>query len=178
MTLFGVMLRGVMPGLADPEQGLSAFFTQTTHPILTGLAFAFVYAIIASTANSIIVAIAQIVQRDFPAETASRDAQTSLTIVFLVGAATVALAFVLPGTVYSLVLGSVSTLSAAIAGAVIIKTFAWKHDAVSLLSSIVCGFAAGTAWSMAGYAKAFNEAGIGIAVALCVNAVIARMRAP
>lgn len=60
MTLFGVLLRGVMPGISDPEAGLSVFFTSNLGPIVTGIV-ADIFATIAATSNSLLVAMVQAV---------------------------------------------------------------------------------------------------------------------
>src|SRR5262245_2248755 len=51
MTVFGVILRGVMPGISDPETGLSVFFHKHMGALLTGIIVADVFATIASTSN-------------------------------------------------------------------------------------------------------------------------------
>ncbi len=61
MTVFGMALRGVMPAIADPETGLSLFHRSNTGPLITGIIAADVFATIAATSNSLLVALAQTV---------------------------------------------------------------------------------------------------------------------
>jgi sodium/proline symporter len=64
MTVFGLVLRGVMPGIADPEAGLSVFFQKNIGALLTGLIVADVFATIAATSNGLLVAMSQAVTHD------------------------------------------------------------------------------------------------------------------
>ncbi|NJO12548.1 MAG: hypothetical protein HC872_02775 [Gammaproteobacteria bacterium] len=54
MTLFGTLLRGVMPQVSDPESGLSEFFMKNVNPLLAGIIIADVFATIAATANALL----------------------------------------------------------------------------------------------------------------------------
>lgn len=175
MTVFGVVLRGVMPGLSDPETGLSQFFQQHIGPIATGLIFADIYATIASTSNGILVAIAQTLQRDvlekmFGLKFAefSHKAWVSLSI----GLVTIFLSLILPGNVFSIAVAAISKIGAGIAGPMIIKTLRIRHTANSLLASILAGIGSAYVWSAFGLSGMFNEAGVGIACSLLVNSLI------
>jgi Na+/pantothenate symporter len=64
MTVFGIALRGVMPAITDPEMGLSLFHRSYTGPLITGIIAADIFATIAATSNSLLVALAQTVSRD------------------------------------------------------------------------------------------------------------------
>lgn len=177
MTVFGMVLRGVMPGLADPEIGLSIFFQQNIGAVATGIIFADIYATIASTSNGIIVAIAQTLQRDILVKVFHmREGNMSHkgSVTFVLGVITILLSFVLPGNVFSIAIDSISKIGAGIAGPMIIKTLGWRHTASSLLLSILSGIGAAYLWSSAGLGSAFNEAGIGIASSLLVNWIAVR----
>jgi sodium/proline symporter len=172
MTVFGMLLRGVQPGIADPETGLSTFFLATVGPVATGIIFADVFATIAGTSNGLLIAISQTIRRDLLGNVLG-DRKFSLwvmtTFTLMLGLLSIGLSLVLPGNVYSLAVGAISMIGAALAGAVIIKVFRWHHSAISLLSSIVAGFVAAASWHFWGPATAFNETAIGIAAALIVN---------
>jgi len=64
MTVFGVLLRGVMPGLEDPEMGLSIFIVSNFGALLAGLILADIFATIAATSNSLLVAMSQSFKND------------------------------------------------------------------------------------------------------------------
>jgi len=179
MTSFGIILRGVMPGIADPETGLSLFFQNNIGPLITGLIFADVYATIASTSNSLLIAIAQAFQRDILfGKSARKKSTTSFSMIFLLGVATIGLSLVLPGNVFTIALGAVSKIGAAVAGPVLIKILRWKHSATSLLCAISAGIGAAYVWEFLGYSSTFNEAGIGLGVSLLVNFLVVATTKP
>lgn len=175
MTVFGMILRGVQPGIADPEIGLSLFFMTSVGAIATGIIFADVFATIAGTANGILVAISQTIRRDLFAGWGtdwkySQGVATVLTATL--GFITVGLSLVLPGNVYSLAVGAVSMIGAALAGAVIIKVFDLPHSAPSLLTAIATGLSAAITWNYIGLSSYFNETAVGLFVALAANALL------
>jgi Na+/proline symporter len=176
MTVFGIVLRGVMPNIADPETGLSLFFQHNMGAIVSGIIFADVYATIASTSNSLLVAIGQALYRDlicFRQSVSERKTATTFSAIFLIGLATIGLSLILPGNVFSISIGSVSKIGAAIGGPVMIKALKWRHSAASLLAAILTGMTAAYAWDYFGYGAFFNEAGVGLICSLLANRLFA-----
>jgi Na+/proline symporter len=174
MTSFGILLRGVMPNISDPETGLSLFFQNNVAAIITGIIFADVYATIASTSNSLLVAISQTFQRDLLSIlTSKKPDRTSFVVIFAMGLATIGLSMIMPGNVFTIAIGSVSKIGAGVAGPVLIKALRWKHTGTSLLFAIISGIGAAYVWEALGLSTTFNEAGIGIAVSLGVNWLLA-----
>ena len=175
MTLFGVVLRGVMPGLADPETGLSTFFQARVDPILTGVIIADVFATIAATSNALLVAMGQAVANDLgPALIGDARRPPLGAVCLALGVATMALSLVLKGTVVSLALGSVSLIGAGLAPAVMAKVLGWRHSAPSLIAAVIAGVAAAILWRVSGLAATVNEAAAGIAAGVAVNFLVAR----
>jgi len=176
MTLFGVALRGVLPHIPDPEAGLSILFRERVGGILTGIIFADVFATIASTSNGILVAITQIVERDlvsrFHISSSGQNISVGLSIV--IGGLTIILSLVLPGSVFSLAISAISSIGAGIAGPMMIKLFGWRHTGSSLFVAMLIGISCALVWKWAGFSESFNEAGIGMAVSLGANALLAR----
>jgi Na+/proline symporter len=175
MTVFGIVLRGVQPGIADPETGLSLFFQTSVGAVATGIIFADVFATIASTANGLLIAISQAVRRDILGgllgeRQYSLVAMTAFTLA--IGLATIGLSFVLPGNVFSLAIAAVSQIGAGLAGAVMIKVFGWRHSAFSLLLTIVVGAMSGAVWHLTGLGATINEAPVGIILSLATNFLI------
>jgi len=168
MTGFGVLLRGVMPGIADPETGLSVFFQHNLGAIPTGIIAADVFATIAATSNGILIAMAQAANFDLFANLTGRrpTAFSIATTTIVVGAITMLISMGIHGTVVNMALSSVSLMGAGIAGAMIIKVFWWPHTAVSLLFSICAGILSAVIWKYTGMAASLNEAAIGIPIAL------------
>lgn len=178
MTGFGILLRGVSPGIEDPETGLSLFFVANMGAIVTGIIFADVFATIASTSNGILVSIAQTLRRDLIAPLFGVQREFSLMamtlITFVIGVGTIALSFVMPGNVFSVAIDAVSKIGAGLAGPVMIRAFNWRHSAASLLAGVITGIAAAYAWTWAGLGGVFNEAGVGIAASLIANWIVSR----
>jgi sodium/proline symporter len=142
MSVFGIVLRGVMPGIADPETGLSLFFQHNMGAIVSGIIFADVYATIASTSNSLLVAIGQALYRDILCArqlVAERKNATTFAAIFCIGLATIGLSLVLPGNVFSMAIGSIAKIGAAVGGPVMIKALRWRHSAGSLARCDPCG---------------------------------------
>jgi Na+/pantothenate symporter len=177
MTVFGILLRGVMPGIEDPEAGLSVFLSKNISAIVTGVIVADVFATIASTSNGILIAVAQAIDRDL-LQTKKEDGGESkhawLLCIF-VGVVTLALSVIIPGNVFTIALSAISMIGASLAAPVMIKAMGWKHTAWSLLYAIIGGLAAALAWRMLGWNSTINEAGIGVAVGLLLNWLPARL---
>lgn len=176
MTAFGIALRGVMPGLADPEMGLSIFHREMTGPIITGIIAADIFATIAATSNSILVAMAQTVAVDLrhsrvTNEAGHRDLWLPIAIL---GVGTMILSLSLHSSVKDLALSSVGILGAGLAPAMIIRVLRWRHTPIALLCTVLGGFTTATLWKYGGYNDVINEAAPGIMVGLVVNALIAR----
>jgi sodium/proline symporter len=176
MTVFGILLRGVMPDITDPEAGLSLFFQQRIASVATGIIVADVFATIASTSNGLLIAMAQSATHDFTAHgSRARPGAARLTTAILVlGVTTMAASLLMHGTVLDLALGSISLMGAGLAPAVMVKIMGWRHQAVSLTLAVVAGIAATLTWKLTGLSSDFNEAGIGILTGLIVNAIFAR----
>ena len=172
MTGFGMVLRGVMPGLADPEMGLSVFFQEKVNAFATGIIAADIFATIASTTNGLLIATSQAVVHDLLRAAHKRLLFDAVTVV--VGIVSIAVSYATQGTVLSLALGSVALLGAALAPAVMIKVLDWRHTVGSLAAAIVVGVAAAIAWKMSGAGATMNEAGVGMAAGLATNWLLAR----
>lgn len=178
MTLFGVLLRGVLPGIADPEAGLSVFIVATLSSVAAGIIFADVFATIASTANGILIAIGQIIRRDLLGPVLGDKSFSLMVMSFvtlIVGVATIALSFIVQGNVFSIAVASVSQVGAGLAGPVMIKVFSWRHTGPSMLAAILVGIISGLTWAWLGYSSVMNEAAVGIVISILVNALVARL---
>ena len=171
MTAFGMLLRGVMPGLADPEAGLSIFFQSNINAVATGIIVADVFATIASTSNGLLIAMAQAVSHDLlPSFSDKHGARIPFAVITLfVGACTMVVSVLIHGTVVSLALSSVSLMGAGLAAAVMIKIMGWKHSAMSLACAMCVGLASAVAWKYTGMGTYINESGIGMISGLAVN---------
>jgi Na+/pantothenate symporter len=179
MTIFGIVLRGVMPGLDDPEKGLSVFFQTNVNAVATGIIFADVFATIAGTSNGLLVAMAQTARRDLLASWLGNrhfSPATSILVTLGLGIGTILLSFVLPGSVFSIAIAAVSLIGAALAGVVMVKVFGWPHTATSVIAAIIAGIVAASAWRALGLSSYLNEAAVGILASLMMNALVSTAR--
>jgi sodium/proline symporter len=179
MTVFGMILRGVQPDIADPETGLSLFFLTNVGAVATGIIFADVFATIAGTANGVLVAISQTIRRDLLSPFSVTDVYSTKFVTFLtagIGTVTIALSFIVPGNVYSIAIGAISMIGSALAGLVIIKVFNISHSAISLLSALITGFCAALIWNYIDLGSYFNETLVGIITSLFTNQIVHRWR--
>lgn len=171
MTAFGILLRGVMPEISDPETGLSIFFQNNINAVATGIIVADIFATIAATSNSILIAMSHVMVYDLiPRVSAKLGKKIPFAIVtFSIGILTMIVSVLIDTTVLTLALSSVSLLGAGLAAAVIVKVMKWNHTATSLVCAISVGFLSAIVWKYLGMSTYLNEAGIGIACGLIVN---------
>jgi Na+/proline symporter len=173
MTLFGVLLRGVMPNLPDPEKGLTLFVGATLPAVFVGLILGDIFGAIASTANSLLVAMAQAARDLFPGD--HRRARIEWLALGL-GLGTMLAAWGLEGwtTVFGLAITSVSFMAAGLAPAVAIKVLGWRHSAWSLTAAVFVGIGAALAWNVGGLSGVINESAVGIPVGFLTNFLFVR----
>jgi Na+/proline symporter len=169
MTIFGVILRGVMPDISDPEKGLTVFVAAALPPALVGLIVADIFGAIASTANSLLVAMAQATRDALPRKNGTL--VPLWPIVLVEGTVTMVLAaiFLKHTTVFSLAITSVSLMAAGLAPAVAIKVLGLKHNASSITTAVFAGFASALVWNAKGLSGLINESAVGIPVGFLVN---------
>jgi sodium/proline symporter len=175
MTGFGIILRGVMSAIPDPEMGLSLFFRSYTGAILTGLITADIFATIAATSNSLLVATAQTAARDLLGAAQKTRAEELWHVTAVIGAATMILSLGIHSTVFSLALSSVSLLGAALAPPMLIRLLKWHRTDMSAVATIIVGFGTAVLWRGFGLSGFMNEAAPGIALALSANFVLTRL---
>lgn len=171
MTLFGLLLRGAMPGLSDPEAGLSIFFQGNVNAIATGVIVADVFATIAATSNGLLIAMAQAIKLDLiPRVPGLRSVRFPVPVITaFVGACTMAMSAVIHGTVVGLALSSISLIAAGLAAPVMVRIMNWPHTAASISASILSGLLAAIAWKYFGMSAHLNEACVGILIGLAIN---------
>ncbi|NOZ73346.1 MAG: hypothetical protein GXP38_15825 [Chloroflexi bacterium] len=171
MTAVGVALRGIMPDLEDPEAGLSIFVQTHLFAIASGIIIADIFGVIASTANSLLIALAQSLKHDVIEQIrpgrASGTPLAALTLV--VGLATMGIASVIEGNVASIAISAISFIGAGLAGPMMIKVMGWRHTGVSLTLAMLLGIISSVCWSQFGLSAVLNEAAIGIAVSIVTN---------
>jgi len=177
MTVFGMLLRGVMPSIADPEMGLSLFHRANTGPLITGIITADIFATIAAASNSLLVAMAQTASRDLLARARRRSAEELWPLIAILGAVTMFISLNLHSTVVNLALASVSLMGAGLAPAMLIRVLNWRRTDISVITAVIVGTCTAISWRYFGLSGTMNEAAPGIALALAANFFIANLSA-
>ena len=177
MMVFGALLRGVMPSLADPETGLRIFFQTYTNALLTGLILAHVFATNAATSNGLLITMAQTITHNLvPRAYRDRNLRRSLFIaILLMGLVSVLVSAAMHGSAYNVALSSMPLMGAGLAAAVMIKVLGWRHSAASLLCAIIGGIFIAVLWQQSGLGTFLYEAGIGTAGGLIINWLTVRV---
>lgn len=174
MTVLGMAFRGLMPDLADPEASLSIFIQQYSIAIVGGIILADVFGVIASTANSLVLALAQSLKYDVIEQYYSK--RIALwPLVLVIGVASMLFANIFDGSVATLATKSAKYMGAGLAGPMMIKILKWRHSGLSLVSALLSGIMFSLMWAQFGYLELVNETLAGILAALGVNWVVARM---
>jgi len=177
MTLFGVFVRGVLPDLTDPEEGLSVFFHSFAGPLLTGILVADIFSTIAATSNSILIAIAQTAAYDLLLKPSrNQDPKTLWPMTVIAGLVTMAITSMMHAKISSIVLSMVSLVGAGVAPAMIARVFEWRRSDLSVIASVVSGVAVALLWKAGGLGDAFNEAGPGMIAGLLVGQTVAALQ--
>jgi sodium/proline symporter len=176
MMVFGALLRGVMPGIADPETGLRIFFQTNTNAVLTGLILTHVFATNAATSNGLLITIAQTITHNLiPRAYREWNVRRSLLIAtLLMGLISVLVSNSMHGSAYNLALSSMPLMGAGLAAAVMIKVLGWRHSAASLLCAVVGGIFVAVLWQQLGLGSFLYEAGIGTAGGLAINWLVVK----
>ncbi len=178
MTLFGVLLRGIMPDISDPEAGLSIFFYAHFGSIITGIIVADIFATIAATSNSLLIAMSQAVVHDLISSNfkVQESKKLKIGIVIVLGGLTMLGSILLSDgtTVFSLAIASVALMASGLAAPVLIKVFDQPRNGLSLLASVFFGLAAALTWRWLDLEQMLNEAAIGITFGYIANWVVIR----
>lgn len=175
MTTFGVLLRGVMPGLEDPEMGLSIFITSNFGALIAGLILADIFATIAATSNSLLVAMSQSLKSDI-LSVLKKETSTApfWALTFSLGIFSMLISLNIKGTVLTFALASISYLGAALAPSVMIRLLKIKASPASLLATICIGILTAFIWRKLGYSAIINESAPGIVLGLVSNFVVVK----
>lgn len=169
MTIFGIALRGLMPEIEDPEAGLAEFVSAFMPPILAGIIIADIFGVIASTANSLLVAVAHSIKHDLLKNKADNHVFSSTFIYLCVGLATMFIAYKASSTVAAIAIASISFIAAGLAGPMMIKLLNLRNNQTSLWLSMLLAVLGAVLWSQFGLSSFINEAIIGVCIALIVN---------
>lgn len=179
MTFLGVLIRHLIPDMQNPEAALSALVNQNSNQLLKAVIVCGVFATIASTADSLLIASANSIRNDvlsnlWPKLKYPKFFNQILT--FIVAATTISLAVVFAkSSVFDLAVFAI-LLSASISPAVIIKVLGINNNPLSLSFCIIAALAAALIWSLVlNFSGFLNQAIIGIVVGLIANYIVYRL---
>lgn len=169
MTLFGLFLKGLMPNLSDPETGLNAFVQVYMHAIVAGIILADVFAIIASTANSLLISLYHTVVQDLLSSFKKLSNFSPTVMIIVLGLLSFLMSLTLSGSVASIIMRVVSLVSSCLAVQVGIKLFKIPHNGASLFTSILVGLGTSLTWILFGFSEILNEAVVGMFASWLTN---------
>lgn len=178
MTFLGVLIKCLITDLSDNEAALPKLVSQFSNQPLKGLVVVGVFATIASTADSLIIAISNSIRNDilktlFPKIVFPKYIDRALT--FLVSAATIFLAtLLLKYSVYDLAVFAI-LLAAIISPAMIIKVFHLPNNAISLFTCLLTATIAALTWKYLKLDATINQTIIGIVTGLVFNYITYRL---
>jgi Na+/proline symporter len=154
---------------------------QNMGAVITGVIIADIFATVASTANGLLVAITQTLQRNvIPVFFKARERKKLLRAEYIsiaVGVATILLSISLPGNVYSIIISSLAMLGSGLGGAIMVRVMKWRHTGASLCAALMTGILSALAWKMSGFGDIMNEAAIGLSGSLAANYIVVRWMA-
>ena len=176
MTIVGFLLSAVRPGLdfASSEQALSKVLIQELNPIARGLTLTAIFAAIASTADSLLISVSNIISNDLLKPLGVSSKTDNRLIIAALGIITSILSIVfVQGSVFDLVMSSILLLSASVAPAMIIKIANWKNSPFSILFSMLTGLLTSLLWKYVfELSNAINETVPAVVIAFLINYLV------
>jgi Na+/proline symporter len=150
----GILARGLLPDLADPQAGLLATAQYFLPPILVGLIVAAVFAALRSTADSQLLVASSAVVRDFyegvlgKKLTGPQSMRISRVVVLVLGLFAIFMALSENRFIFWFVLFSWAGLGASFAPPLILAVY-WKRlSAAGVIASMVTGFTTTLIWKL------------------------------
>jgi Na+/proline symporter len=140
-------------------------------PVLTGVIIADIFATIAATANSLIIAMSQTARFDLLGLQNRGSGNGLLIPAIVIGLGTMGISLMIQGSVVTLALSSVAVMGAGLAPSVLAQLFRWKPGAATVAASIAAGATAAVAWKIFGLDAILNEALPGMLVGLAIHCV-------
>lgn len=165
MTLFGMLARLRLPGLEDPEVALLSFALASYPEIATGLVLAAVFAAVASTVDSVVVAITGLIADDtlpLGLGVVSRPVRVMLAGVTL--AALVGLAVASSLNVFQLSLLPVELIAASVGPIAALRLIGRAPHAGKMASLIFLGVVGVIGWRWIGWESAMSAAFVAVPV--------------
>lgn len=177
MTLFGIILRTIIPDIPDPEQGLPLFAEMNLSPVLLGIVAGGIFATIASTIDAQLLVLSSSITVDlFPSShtrlVARYGARYRVAVMVLIAAFVVSLALAVSATVFTLILSTVAVLGASLGLGMFIVISNIRTGSNAMIISMLTGFVVALAWRSFGLSEIMLEALPGFLCGLLVHTVL------
>ncbi len=179
MSLFGLLMKVLLPEIADPEQALPVFAQDYLHPVLAGAVMAGIFAAVASTLDGQILVVSSSFAVDVSPGFYRRMTrrlgvryQSLVTILVSIAVAVVAILIKDSTNVFTIVVLSASALGGTIGLAFFITLMRWRTSAYALVSGLVAAILTALAWRHYGLSNYVLEAAPSFIVGLLTHQVI------
>lgn len=159
MTIFGILLKGIEPNLADPEAGFGIYFREHAHWLVTGIIIADIFATVAATTNSVIITLAQTVVYDLFKLKSIEDRSLPIILASLViGIITLLLSIYSNQSVSSLAINAAGYMAAALAPAMLLRLIDKAYSQWQQVITILIGGTTSIIWVEIGFNSTINQA--------------------
>ena len=153
MALFGLMMKVLLPDIADPEQALPLFAKANLHPVFAGAIMAGIFAAVASTLDAQLLVLSSAIGVDLTPNFYRRMTekygvkyQALVTVVVAVVMAFVAIAIVGSTTVFTLIVFSATALGVTIGLAMFISILGWRTSTLAMSTSVLLALMVALIW--------------------------------
>ena len=180
MTLFGIILRTIMPDLPDPEQGLPLFAEMNLPPVALGIVAGGIFATIASTIDAQLLVLSSSITVDlFPSYHSRFVAQFGtryrVAVMVLIATFVVILALNVSSTVFTLILSTVAILGASLGLGMFIVISNIRTNSNAMIISMLAGLVVAVTWRSFGLSEIMLEALPGFLCGLVIHIIVMKL---
>ena len=177
MTLFGIILRTIIPEIPDPEQGLPLFAELNLPPVALGIIAGGIFAAIASTIDAQLLVLTSCLTVDLFPSYHSRCVEQfgtryRIAVMVLIAAFVVILALSVSSTVFTLILSTVAVLGASLGLGMFIVISKIQTNSNAMIVSIFTGLIVAVTWRSLGLSEIILEALPGFLCGLLVHFIV------
>ena len=177
MTLFGIILRTIMPDIPDPEQGLPVFAEMNLSPVVLGIVAGGIFATIASTIDAQLLVLSSSITVDlFPSYHSRFVAQFGtryrVAVMVIIAAFVVFLALGVSSTVFTLILSTVAILGASLGLGMFIVISGIRTNSNAMIISMLAGLVVAVTWRSFGLSEIMLEALPGFLCGLLIHTIV------
>ena len=177
MTLFGVIVRLLVPGVEDPEQALPIYAFQRFDPWLVGVILAGIFSAIASTADSQVLVSSSslamdVTPRFYRKMSARFGVRYQQVMTLTVGMAAALAAIFFSASVFGVIIFALSMLASSLGPAMFNVILKRPTNTLAIGSCMAAGLAVAATWRILGFHQTLNESLPGFLAGLVVHDVV------